>query len=56
MLITKSVLLQAKVEAKVEKKTNTERTETSQAGGENEDNKEKEETANAPRRRPKRDN
>lgn len=46
----------AKVEAKVEKKTNTERTETSQAGGENEDNKEKEETANAPRRRPKRDN
>ncbi|XP_045825827.1 calnexin homolog [Trifolium pratense] len=45
----------AKVEPKVEKKTNTE-TSSSQAAGENEDNKEKEETANPPRRRPKRDN
>ncbi|KAL2347118.1 hypothetical protein Fmac_001118 [Flemingia macrophylla] len=43
--------------AKVEKK-NTERTEVSnkQADGENEENKEKEEASNAPRRRPRREN
>ncbi|CAL5204451.1 unnamed protein product [Lathyrus oleraceus] len=45
----------ANVEANVEKKTNTETT-SKQDGGEKEDNKEKEETANPPRRRPKRDN
>lgn len=50
-LITKSLLVQAKVEKKPE------RTEASnnQGGAENEENKEKEEASNAPRRRPRRE-